>query len=122
MEKANCLKAIRVLEKKTNDRPSPEDILINIAETCKDLDLEEEGWANFYAYITCNDREKWEYKLKSELKTLGDLTETEMKLIEIDLEKKANDRNVVHRAFENGIETFVETRYIREEEDEKKEE
>lgn len=121
MEKANCLQAIRVLEKKSNDRPSPEDVLINIAETCKDIDLHEEGWANFYAYITCNDRENWEYKPKSELKTLGDLTETEMKLIEIDLDKKTNDRNVVHKVFENGIETFVETRYIREEEDEKKE-
>ena len=122
MEKSKCLQAIRVLEKKSEERPSPEDVLINIAETCKDLDLGEAGWANFYAYITCNDRENWEYKPKSELKTLGDLTEDEWGLIEIDLEKKANDRNVIHKVFENGIETFVETRYIRDEEDEKKEE
>lgn len=119
MEKANCLQAIRELEKKTNDRPSPEDILINIAETCKDLDLGSDGWANFYAYITCNDRENWVYKPKSELKTLGDLTETEWKLIESDLDKKTNDKNVVHRAFENGIETFIETRYNREDEEKK---
>ena len=71
MEKANCLQAIRILKKKTKQRPNPEDIIINIAETCKDLDLGEDGWANFYAYITCNDREEWEYKPKSELKHSG---------------------------------------------------
>ena len=113
MEQQKCMNVIRRLEKLTKQRPTPEDTLINIAETCENVDLGEEGWANFYSYITCQDRDEWVYMKKCHLKTLGDLTEEEMARIEQDLENKMPQKNnTMYRTYENGIETFVEVKYF----------
>ena len=117
MADQGCMKAIEKLNRLTKQRPDPSDTLINIAETCQNLDISEEGWCNFYAYITCNDRENWVYKPKSDLKTMGDLTEAELKKIEEDLESQIT-ANMEYRCYRNGIETFVDCKYV---EDEKKE-
>ena len=106
------MNAIRKLKKLTKNRPQPEDVLINIAESCENLDLGEEGWANFYNFITCQCPEEWEYMDKCDLKTLGDLTEGEMERIERDIENQMPDHNVIHRSFQNGIETFVDVKYF----------
>ena len=49
---------------------------------------------------------------KCDLKTLGDLTEGEMERIERDIENQMPDHNVIHRSFQNGIETFVDVKYF----------
>ena len=112
MCKSECIKAIRKLEKLSIQRPDPSDVLINIAESVRNRLLDDTSWANFYSYITCDDRDEWEYRPKSELPTLGDLTEEQLCSIERDLDKQMDMSNMVCKSFQNGIETFVDVKYL----------
>lgn len=112
MCRSECLKAIRKLEKLSNQRPDPSDVLINIAESVRNRELDDTSWANFYCYITCDDRDEWEYRPKSELPTLGDLTEEQLCNIERDLQKQLDTSNMVCKTFQNGMETFVDVKYL----------
>ena len=114
----DCMRAIKKLNELFELRPEPSDTLINIAETCQNLNLSDEGWCNFYEYITTTDREAWKYKPRSAFKTMGDLTEEELEKIEADLQGRLNC-NMEYTGYENGIETFIDCHLI---EDEKKEE
>lgn len=112
MCRSECMRAIKKLERLTKMSHDPADMLINIADSCKNVNMDDESWANFYCYITCPNRDEWEYKPKNEIKTMGDLTEEEFAMIEADLARKTNGDNMVHTVFENGIETFVDCKYI----------
>ena len=116
------MRAIKKLERLAKTRQDPADMLINIAESCKNANMDDESWANFYCYITCPNRDEWEYKPKNEIKTMGDLTEEELAMIEADLARQTNEDNLVHRTFKNGIETFVECKYMLDDIQEEKQE
>ena len=111
--KENCLCAIAKLERLAKSRSDPSSTLINIAEACKNITMDNEAWSNFYCYITREDRENWVYRPQSELKTLGDLSVEEMEKIEKDLDAINTVRNkMAYKVFENGIETFVDVKYL----------
>ena len=111
--KENCLRAIAKLVRLTKSRSDPSNTLINIAEACNNLTMDEEAWGNFYEYITTENRENWEYKPREKLKTLGDLSADEMEKIERDLDAKSTFCNRgAYKVFENGIETFVDVKYL----------
>ena len=107
------MRAIAKLERLTKSRSDPSNTLINIAEACNNITMDEEAWSNFYQYITTEDRENWVFRPQSELKTLGDLSVEEIEKIEKDLDAKNTVRNkMAYRVFENGIETFVDVKYL----------
>ena len=105
-----CMRTIEKLNRLNKSRPDPADTLINIAEVCQDCDLNDEGWTNFYSYITTTDRSTWQYL--TDIPTLGDLSEEHLAKIEEDLQKQVSDVGVMHKSYENGIETFVDVKYF----------
>ena len=105
-----CMRTIEKLNRLNKSRPDPADTLINIAEVCQGCDLNDEGWTNFYSYITTSDRSTWQYL--TDIPTLGDLSEEHLAKIEEDLQKQVSDVGVMHKSYENGIETFVDVKYF----------
>ena len=78
-------KVVRRLQKLENNRPDPSDHLINIVEATRGIKLTDEEEANFYNYITCQDKDDFEYLPRSEIVTLEDLGEDEIKKIHDEL-------------------------------------
>lgn len=103
----NCMNTIQRLDRLCTMRPSPEDTLINIAEAVRDSDMDEEAWANFYTYITTENRGEWQYRPKSEIKTLGDLSPEQLQEIDRTLCKQLEKHDKDVEVIQNGIETMV---------------
>ena len=106
----DCLKCIKKLNNLIEHRPDPDDMLYNIAESVNGVDLTEEGWSNFYNYITEQDPDNWHYKQQSDVMTMGDIPENDLQLManelndEYEKSLKVQDYKVTH----NGMETIIE--------------
>ena len=68
-----CKKVIKKLERLEERRPDPSDHLVNIMRAVEGEEMNDEAWCNFYRYITCQNKDDWEFIPRAEVMTLGDL-------------------------------------------------
>ena len=104
----NTMKCIKKLEKLNHVRPDPDDMLYNIAEATHGVNLGEEGWANFYNYITLQDTDDWEYQQKADLMTLGDIPTKDLAIMAEELNNSYDECNQDFQVTHNGMETIIQ--------------
>ena len=109
-----CKRVMKKYLKLMEQRPDPEDTLYNIAQSLDNCGLNEEGYANFYDFISTQNRDDWHYRPLQEIHTLGDLSAEEIKQIDDDLQAKLSELpcKFTTEASQNGIETFVNVKCV----------
>ena len=82
----SCNRVIQKFEKLEKRRPDPSDHLVNIMNAIEGADMNDEAWCNFYRYITCQNKDDWEFVPREKVVTLGDLDPEYIKSVEKMLE------------------------------------
>ena len=100
----NFEKVIGKLTRLGENRPDPEDHLYNIVRCVENSELNEEEWCNFYRYITCQNKEEFEYLPRDQITTLGDLGDEKLEEIQKSI-GYGEDKSVEY--FQNGNETTI---------------
>ena len=100
----SCSRVIKKLERLEQRRPDPSDHLVNIMRAVEGEDMNDEAWCNFYRYITCQNKDDWEFLPREEVVTLGDLPPEYIKSVEKTLEYPPEQTVTVCK---NGIEFLI---------------
>ena len=100
----SCSRVIKKLERLEQRRPDPSDHLVNIMRAVEGEDMDDEAWCNFYRYITCQNRDDWEFLPREEVVTLGDLPPEYIESVQKTLEYPPEQTATVCK---NGIEFLI---------------